>query len=80
MCYLVAGVTPTPADAGPAARLLLLGINHTTVLGQRAMRQLLPLMRTEVYEWARSLAGGLDEVVDGLMVVGTLLASWAVDL
>jgi hypothetical protein len=58
VCYLVAGVTPTPLDAGPAARMLLLGINHTTIAGQRAMRQLLPLMRSEVYEWARSLAGG----------------------
>lgn len=57
VCYLVAGVTPTPIDAGPAARMLLLGLNHNTVAGQQAMRQLLPLMRSEVYEWARSLAG-----------------------
>lgn len=60
MCYLVAGVTPTPLDAGPAARMLLLGINHTTMAGQRAMRQMLPLMRSEVYEWARGLAGEPD--------------------
>jgi len=57
VCYLVAGVTPTPLDAGPAARMLLLGVNHTTTAGQRAMRQALPLMRSEVYEWARLLAG-----------------------
>jgi hypothetical protein len=58
VCYLVAGVTPAPLDVGPAARMLLLGVNHTTIAGQSAMRQLLPLMRSEVYEWARSLAGG----------------------
>lgn len=58
VCYLVAGVAPTPLDAGPAARMLLLGVNHTTTSGQRHMRQLLPLMRSDVYEWAKALAGG----------------------
>lgn len=57
MCYLVAGVTPTPLDAGHAARMLLLGVDHTTPGGLKCMQQLLPLMRSEVYEWARLLAG-----------------------
>jgi hypothetical protein len=69
VCYLVAGVTPTPIDTGPAARMLLLGLNHTTVAGQQAMRQLLPLMRSEVYEWARGLAGELP-CLQVLLAVG----------
>lgn len=63
MCYLVAGVAPTPLDAGPAARMLLLGVNHTTTAGQRHMRHLLPLMRSEVYEWAKGLAGERQALV-----------------
>lgn len=58
VCYLLAGVTPAAIDAGPVARMLLLGIDHRSVKGQRAMRHLLPLMRAEVYEWARCLDGG----------------------
>jgi hypothetical protein len=57
VCYLVAGVTPTPLDAGHTARMLLLGVDHTTPGGLKSMQQLLPLMRSEVYEWARLLAG-----------------------
>lgn len=65
VCYLVAGVTPVPIDAGAAARMLLLGVNHTTTAGLKAMRQLLPLMRSEVYEWSRSLAGEAAERLGG---------------
>jgi hypothetical protein len=58
MCYLVAGTSPAPIDAGPAAaRLLLLGLDHRSTAGQRGMSQLLPLLRAEVYEWGRLLAG-----------------------
>lgn len=57
MSYLVAGCLPVPLDAGPSARLLLLGVDHHSTQGRRAMAQLLPLLRMEVYEWARNLAG-----------------------
>jgi hypothetical protein len=60
MCYLVAGCIPTPLDAGPSSRLVLLGLNAHTAAGRRGMAQLLPLMKTELYEWARGLAGRCD--------------------
>lgn len=60
MCYLVAGCLPAPIDAGPGCRLVLLGLNHATAAGRRGMAQLLPLMRSELYEWARTLAGEIQ--------------------
>jgi hypothetical protein len=57
MCYLVAGCLPAPLDAGQGCRLVLLGVNQHSAAGRRSMAQLLPLMKTELYEWARSLAG-----------------------
>jgi hypothetical protein len=58
MCYLVAGCLPAPIDiASQGCRLVLLGLNYHSAAGRRATAQLLPLMKTELYEWARGLAG-----------------------
>jgi hypothetical protein len=50
--------------------MLLLGVDHTTPGGLKCMQQLLPLMRSEVYEWARLLAGEQQFCCNTLLVAG----------
>jgi hypothetical protein len=57
MCYLVAGCLPAPLGLGAASRLLLLGVDHSSSSGLRGLVQVIPLLRTEVYEWAKGLSG-----------------------
>jgi hypothetical protein len=55
VCYLAASCLPMPHDA-PDCKLLLLGADHR----QRghAFPHAAAILRTEVYEYARALAGG----------------------
>ncbi|CAD7702119.1 unnamed protein product [Ostreobium quekettii] len=62
LCYLVAGILPQPLDAASGCRLTLVGADHRS--DPRLYASVEAIQRTEVYEWAFSVAHPHHRMVD----------------